>query len=79
MGRYTPEHSYGHRIQLDPWGGYTISWTVDRYYRDSRQRHPRRYRRETDRAGAERFAKRWNVLMPESERRAGLAGEGAGK
>lgn len=67
-GRYHPQTSYGHRIVLGPWGDYTLSWVVDRYYEGHRCRFPKTYRRSTDEAGARRFAKRWGVPMPDQRK-----------
>lgn len=66
MGRYGRGYSYGHHIKVTslPHGEYRLSWTVDRYYRTSRQRHPRSCYRDTDYAGAVRFAKRWKLSLP---------------
>lgn len=61
MSRYGKSSAYGHRI-LDLGGGsFRVSWTIDRYYRNSRLRHPTGYSRVTDRDGAIRFAKKWDV------------------
>ena len=54
---------YGHRIYRLGENDYRISWTYDTKY--ARLRYPRRVSRDTDRKGAERFAKRWNVEMPQ--------------
>lgn len=55
---------YGHRIwRLYP-GVYRLSWCWDQKYATSRLRFPRHLTRDTDRAGAERFARKWNVPMP---------------
>jgi hypothetical protein len=43
---------------------FRISWSWDRYYTGSRLRYPQSMQRITDRAGAERFAKKWKVEMP---------------
>ena len=67
MGRYSSNGSYGHHIQRIDYGCYRLSWTVDRYYSDSRLRHPRRTTRDTDTAGAERVATRWGVALPASK------------
>lgn len=67
MGRYSPSHSYSHRIQRLSGDCYRLTWTVDRYYRGSRLRHPRGCHRHTDHAGAVRFAKRWGLPVPETE------------
>ena len=71
MGRYTPNPSYDHKIQQDRWDSesFQISWCCDRYISGSRLRFPTAYRRWTDRAGAERFAKKWGVEMPKVDRR----------
>jgi hypothetical protein len=65
MGRYRPEGSYFHAVKRLPDGSYLLSWQVDRYYKGSRQRHPRRCTRETDEAGARRFCKRWGLELPQ--------------
>ena len=56
---------YGHRIHYVGFGCYRLSWMHDRHYANSRLRWPRRMTRDTDRKGAERFAKKWNVTVPE--------------
>ena len=63
MGRFSKSTSYGHRIR-NMGGWFRLSWTVDRYYAGSRLRHPRTAERNTDEDGARRFAKKWNVVMP---------------
>ncbi len=66
MSRFSGGGSYSHHIQhFASWGFFRISWTVDKYVSGSRLRFPATYRRDTDRAGAERFAKKWGVEMPE--------------
>lgn len=67
MGRYSSNGSYGHHIRRIAEGHFRLSWTVDRYYANSRLRHPRTATRDTDTAGAERFAKRWDIAMPETK------------
>lgn len=67
MGRFYGGGSYGHSIRRIADGHYRLSWTVDRYYQNSRMRHPRTATRDTDTAGAERFAKRWDIAMPNVE------------
>lgn len=57
--------SYGHRIKFERKDEYVISWTTDRYYSGSRLRHPLGHSRDTNRKGALRFAKKWNLKMPE--------------
>jgi hypothetical protein len=65
MSRHRVAKSYGHTIRRLVSGDYRLHWTIDRYYAGSRLRHPTGYNRDTDRAGAERFAKKHNVKMPE--------------
>ena len=65
MSRHHKQTSHGHGIRLIPGCGYRLSWTVDRYYADSRLRHPATYRRFTDEDGARRFAARWKITFPE--------------
>lgn len=65
MGRFSTNHSYGHTIRKIDHDCYRIAWTTDRYYASSRLRHPTVTMRDTDTEGAKRFAKRWNVKMPE--------------
>lgn len=67
MSRHRPSGSYGHRIQRigDDW--FRLSWVVDRYYTGSRLRFPRGTSRDTDLAGARRFAKRWELPEPHQE------------
>lgn len=64
MSRHRPSTAYSHFIRH--WGGddYQIGWTVDYYYPTSRLRHPRSFRRNTDLAGAKRFAKKWKLKEP---------------
>ena len=69
MGRYSANPSYGHRITRLCSDCYRLSWACDRYYSGSRLRHPTGTTRDTDRAGAERFAKRWKVPMPKENDR----------
>lgn len=53
---------YGHQIHRLGENDYRISWTYDT--KSARLRWPRRVSRDTDRAGAERFAKRWGIVCP---------------
>lgn len=59
------EGSYGHHIRRIGPDHYRLSWAVDFKYASSRLRHPRGFDRDTDEAGARRFARRWHVNMPE--------------
>jgi hypothetical protein len=64
MGRYSGKNSY--EFGIDRRGDdYRLWWTVDYYVQGSRGRFPRTFNRWTDRAGAERFAKKHKVPMPD--------------
>lgn len=58
-------HAYGHDYRRIGWDHYRLSWTIDRKYSGSRLRFPTSYSRDTDLAGAKRFAKKWELQMPE--------------
>jgi len=58
-------HGYGHHIQRLGHDLYRLSWSWDRKYRTSRLRFPQRMVRDTDLAGAVRFAKKWGCQLPE--------------
>lgn len=64
MGRYSPSSSYGHRIRRLGHDWYRISWAFDRYYASARLRFPQCREKDTDEAGAKRFAKKWGVDLP---------------
>ena len=53
--------SYGHSIERHGLHDFTLYWTVDNKIQGSRLRFPSARSRDSDRAGAVRFAKRWNV------------------
>lgn len=55
---------YGHRIRDAGHGVYVISWQFDVKLGGSRLRSSRVVQRDTDREGAERFAKRWGLSLP---------------
>lgn len=55
--------SYAHRIRKIGNDHYRLSWTVDFKYPNSRLRHPRGFSRDTDAAGAKRFAKKWKLAF----------------
>jgi hypothetical protein len=59
---------YGHRIKYHSFMGgyYRLSWSFDTKVRGSRLRYPRTITRDTDREGAERFAKKWDIPMPKT-------------
>lgn len=63
MGRFSKSKSYGHSAVEFGAGVFQIGWTVDRYYKNSRLRHPIGFRVSTDKEGAERFAKRWGIKI----------------
>lgn len=56
---------YGHRITFVHAGFYRLHWTHDVKYPTSRLRFPRTITRDTTKAGAERFAKKWGCRMPD--------------
>jgi|GEM_PF-2357214 len=64
MSRHRSAGSKEHHIRLLGGDDYRLLWTVDHYYTGVRQRFPRSCYRDTDRKGAARFAKKWNVPMP---------------
>ncbi len=53
---------YSHRVRYIGWGVWRISWVFDTKHR--RIRYPRTLSRDTDLAGAQRFAKKWNLPLP---------------
>lgn len=57
-----PSGSSNHRIWKLHADEYRLSWTVARKY--GRLLYPRRYTKDTNLAGAQRFAKKWNLPMP---------------
>lgn len=65
MSRHSSQSSYNHNIRFLFRDGYELGWTVDRYYAGSRLRFPTSFQRSTDEAGARRFAKKWDIPMPE--------------
>lgn len=56
---------YGHRIAKTGEGEYRVSWSYDTKYPDSKTRYVKRSSRYVDKAGAERFCKKWKIKMPE--------------
>lgn len=66
MSRHGINKSTDHRIKMIGPDHYRLSWVVDYYYAGSMLRYPRAFRRDTDYAGAVRFAKRWKREMPAS-------------
>lgn len=73
MSRYKPSGSTSHSISSLGYGDYRLHWAVDRYYEGSRLRHPRSCHRDTDEAGAIRFARKHGCWKMPDEIRAALA------
>lgn len=65
MSRYRSSGSCNHSVKRMGRDWYRMGWTVDFYYPDSRLRFPRRFNRDTDFAGAMRFAIKWDLPMPQ--------------
>jgi hypothetical protein len=61
VSRFNSSGSYGHSVRRIGHDHYRLHWTVDRYVSGSRLRFPTNYTRDTDTAGALRFAKRWGL------------------
>jgi hypothetical protein len=59
--------SYGHRIAKISNAEYLVSWSTDTKPSGCRYRMVKRSSRYTDKAGAERFCKRWKISMPEEQ------------
>lgn len=64
MGRWTKGVSYAHHIQRIGPDHYRLSWAYDRFIKGSRLRFPQTTQRDTDFAGAKRFAGRWGLEEP---------------
>ena len=56
-------NSYGHKIVYERPDEYVLIWYFDT--KSGRLRHPHKRVRDTNRRGAERFAKKWGVALPE--------------
>lgn len=72
MSRHSASGSYGHNIEDLGHGDFRLTWKVDRYYPDSRLRHPQVRSRDTDEAGARRFALKHDILLPSEQKLLGL-------
>ena len=57
--------AYGHSIKRIGTDHYRLSWTIDRKVAGKRLRFPTTTTRDTDAAGAVRFAKKWKLDIPE--------------
>ena len=69
MSRATkPNGSRGHHIEWLTPNAYAISWEIDKNAMGSRLRFPIRRRVITDRKGAQRFAAKWGLMIPEGKR-----------
>lgn len=68
MGKPTgwTSSGYGHRIQRIGRDHFRLFWTFDRKIAGSRLRWPTTVTRDTDEAGAKRYAKKWGAKMPEA-------------
>jgi hypothetical protein len=55
--------SYGHSVRQIGRDHYRLSWSFDVKIAGSRLRWPRTFTRDTDAAGAERFAEKWQVAI----------------
>jgi hypothetical protein len=65
MGRITGVHSAcTHHIHKIGGDYYRLSWSFDTKIAGSRLRWPRTITRDTDEAGALRFAAKWDCKMP---------------
>lgn len=53
-----------HRIRRLGFDEYELSWRVEYKINGSRILHHRMMHRDTNRAGAERFAKKWGCPLP---------------
>lgn len=63
MGRFGGSNSYGFSCRKYGEDWYRLSWVVDSYYSNSRLRHPKRFTRDTDLAGAKRFCKKHDLKI----------------
>lgn len=46
---------------------FEIGWKYDRYYKNSRLRHPTTISRQTDKSHARKFCKKWEIEFPEGK------------
>jgi hypothetical protein len=77
VGRVTGGRTaYAHNIRRIGADHYRLSWSFDTKIAGSRLRWPRTITRDTDEAGALRFARKWGCSMPnpEIQRAEGSAG-----
>ena len=65
MGKITGGRSaYAHNIVRIGGDHYRLSWSFDTKIAGSRLRWPRTITRDTDEAGATRFARKWGCKLP---------------
>jgi hypothetical protein len=64
MGRFSKSHAHGFSLKRMGPDHWRMFWTVDFYYPTSRLRHPRGFSRDTNDAGALRFAKMHGLAAP---------------
>lgn len=57
--------SHNHGVKKIGPDHYRLSWEVDRRSKSVRYRLPTRHTRDTDEAGAKRFAKKWGCEVKE--------------
>jgi hypothetical protein len=67
VSRHRPAGGYAHRWHRIARDHYRLSWSYDRYYPGSRLRHPQAMTRDTDYAGAVRFARKWEIAPPDPD------------
>jgi hypothetical protein len=65
MSAIKPKGSRGYHIEWLAPNAFVISWKIDQNAMGSRLRFPVRRRSVTDRKGAERFAAKWGLVVPE--------------
>jgi hypothetical protein len=68
LSRFNSSGSKQHSIQYLGTDLYRLYWVMDRYVKNSRLRFPTTYTRDTDLRGAQRFAKKWALLVPRPSR-----------
>jgi len=71
MSSLASKGSYNHHAREIGPDHWRLSWTVDFKHEGSRLRYPRVYTRDTDLAGAKRFARRWGLAEPVPKPRPG--------
>lgn len=84
MGRHGKGSARGFRVRWIGPDHYRMTWTVDRYYKGSMLRFPTGFHRDTDRRGAELFARKHEISIlgepqaTETGRQALAEGDGNG-